>query len=66
MVQDHGAAGCVDLAEWTELRAWAIAPGEPSSLSDQERDDQTPEGAYLQLVQSGGLAVDEGPAPSRA
>ena len=43
------------------IEAWAIAPGVPS-LSDQERDDQTPEGTYLQLVQSGGLAVDEGRA----
>ena len=43
------------------VEAWAIAPGVPS-LSDQERDDQTPEGTYLQLVQTGGLAVDEGRA----
>ena len=43
------------------ISSWAVAPGEPS-LIDQERDDQTPAGTYLQLVQSGGLAVDEGRA----
>ena len=41
------------------IESWAIAPGKPS-LSDQEKDDQVPEGAYVELVQSGGLAVDEG------
>ena len=43
------------------IEAWAIAPGVPS-LSDQEREDQTPEGAYVQLVRSGGLSVDAGRA----
>ena len=41
------------------IESWAIAPGKPS-LSDQEKEDQVAEGTYLQLVQSGGLAVDEG------
>ena len=43
------------------IAAWAIAPGTPS-LADQEKDDQVPEGTYLALVRSGGLAVDEGRA----
>ena len=43
------------------IEAWAIAPGVPS-LSDQEKEDQVAPGTYLQLVQSGGLAVDEGRA----
>ena len=29
------------------------------SLSEQEREDQVAEGAYLELVRSGGLAVDD-------
>ena len=41
------------------IEAWAIAPGGPS-LSDQEKEDQVAEGTYLDLVQSAGLAVDEG------
>ena len=41
------------------IEAWAIAPGVPS-LSDQEKEDQVAEGTYLDLVQSAGLAVDEG------
>ena len=54
------SAGC---AVWPSgrIESWAIAPGVPS-LSDQEKDDQVAEGTYLQLVQSGGLAVDEGRA----
>ena len=43
------------------IEAWAIAPGVPA-LSDQEREDQVPEGAYRELARSGGLAVDEGHA----
>ena len=41
------------------IESWAIAPGKPS-LSDQEKEDQVAEGTYLELVRSGGLAVDEG------
>ena len=41
------------------IESWAIAPGQPS-LADQEREDQVPEGAYVALVRSGGLSVDEG------
>ena len=41
------------------IDAWALAPGEPS-LAGQEREDQVPEGAYVELAKSGGLAVDEG------
>ena len=41
------------------IESWALAPGSPL-LSDQEKEDQVAEGTYLQLVQSGGLAVDEG------
>ena len=41
------------------IEAWALAPGKPS-LSDQEKEDQVAEGTYLDLVQSAGLAVDEG------
>ena len=41
------------------IEAWAIAPGVPS-LSDQEKEDQVAPGTYLDLVKSGGLAVDEG------
>ena len=43
------------------IEAWALAPGVPS-LADQEREDQVPACAYLELVRSGGLAVDEGRA----
>ena len=41
------------------IESWALAPGSPL-LSDQEKEDQVAEGTYLDLVQSGGLAVDEG------
>ena len=43
------------------IEAWAIAPGVPD-LASQEREDQTPEGSYTELVRSGGLCVDEGRA----
>ena len=43
------------------IESWACAPGIPS-LAEQEREDQVPEGAYGDLVRSGGLAVDEGRA----
>ena len=32
------------------------------SLADQEHEDQVPAGSYVELVRSGGLAVDEGRA----
>ena len=41
------------------IESWALAPGVPD-LSAQEREDQAPEGAYLELARSGGLRVDEG------
>ena len=41
------------------ITAWALAPGLPS-LSEQEHEDQVSEGAYVALVRSGGLGVDEG------
>ena len=41
------------------IESFAVAPGIPS-LADQEREDQVPEGAYAELVRSGGLSVDEG------
>ena len=41
------------------IESWAIGPGVPS-LSDQEREDQVPEGTYGELARSGGLSVDEG------
>ena len=40
------------------IESWALAPGLPG-LADQEREDQVPEAAYLELVRSGGLAVDD-------
>ena len=40
------------------VEAWALAPGVPS-LSEQEREDQISEGAYVALVRSGGLSVDD-------
>ena len=40
------------------VESWALAPGVPS-LSEQEREDQVAEGAYRELVRSGGLAVDD-------
>ena len=43
------------------IEAWALAPGAPS-LAEQEREDQVADGAYLELVRSGGLSVDEGRA----
>ena len=43
------------------IEAWALAPGQPSLL-DQERDDQVADGSYMELVKSGGLAVDAGRA----
>ena len=54
------SAGC---AVWPSgrIESWAIAPGVPS-LAEQEREDQVPEGAYVELARSGGLAVDEGRA----
>ena len=39
------------------IEAWAVAPGVPG-LAEQEREDQVAEGAYLELVRSGGLSVD--------
>ena len=41
------------------IEAWVVAPGVPS-LAEQEGEDQVPEGAYVALVRSGGLGVDEG------
>ena len=41
------------------IESWALAPGVPD-LASQEREDQVPEGAYRELVRSGGLSVDEG------
>ena len=41
------------------IESFAVAPGVPS-LAEQEREDQVPEGAYSELVRSGGLSVDEG------
>ena len=41
------------------VETWALAPGQPD-LATQEREDQTPEGAYEALARSGGLFVDEG------
>ena len=38
------------------VESWALAPGIPS-LDDQEREDQTHQGSYAELVRSGGLAV---------
>ena len=43
------------------ISAWAVAPGVPS-LAEQEREDQVPDGSYMELVKSGGLSVDEGRA----
>ena len=40
------------------VESWALAPGVPS-LSEQEHEDQVSEGAYVELVRSGGLAVDD-------
>ena len=40
------------------IESWALAPSSPS-LADQEKQDQTPEGTYTELVRSGGLSVDE-------
>ena len=40
------------------VESWALAPGVPS-LSEQEREDQVSEGAYVALVRSGGLSVDD-------
>ena len=40
------------------VESWALAPGVPS-LSEQEREDQVSEGAYVELVRSKGLAVDD-------
>ena len=52
-----GPAAC---AVWPSGRveSWALAPGVPS-LSEAEREDQVPEGAYRELVRSGGLSVDD-------
>ena len=41
------------------VEVWALAPGTPS-LEAQERADQVAPDSYLELVRSGGLAVDEG------
>ena len=41
------------------IEAWALAPGVPP-LFEQEREDQVPEGAYLELARAGGVRVDEG------
>ena len=43
------------------VESWALAPGVPS-LAEQEHEDQVSEGAYVELVRSGGLAVDDGHA----
>ena len=45
------------------IEAWAIAPGQPSSLAEQEREDQVAEGdLFGTCARSGGLSVDEGRA----
>ena len=43
------------------IESWALAPGVPS-LAEQEREDQVPDGSYMELVKSGGLAADTGRA----
>ena len=43
------------------VESWALAPGVPS-LAEQERDDHVADDSYLELVRSGGLAVDAGRA----
>ena len=40
---------------------WALAPGTPS-LASQEHEDHVADGAYAELVRSGGLTVDAGRA----
>ena len=44
------------------IEAWALAPGQPN-LAEQERDDQVPEGAYVELARSGAWPWTKG-APS--
>ena len=41
------------------IESWALAPGQPS-LGEQEKQDQVADNFYVDLVRSGGLAVDEG------
>ena len=43
------------------IEAWALAPGTPS-LASQEHEDHVADGAYAELVKSGGLSVDAGRA----
>ena len=43
------------------IEAWALAPGTPS-LASQEHEDHVVDGAYAELVRSGGLSVDAGRA----
>ena len=43
------------------IESWASAPGMPS-LASQEHEDHVADGAYAELVKSGGLSVDAGRA----
>ena len=54
-------SACAAIFPNGRIESWALAPGVPD-LAEQEREDQTPEGAYVELVRSGGLSVDEGRA----
>ena len=51
-------SACCAVFPTGRIEAWALAPGVPS-LAEQEREDQVAEGAYRELVRSGGLAVDD-------
>ena len=43
------------------IESWALAPGD-STLAEQEHEDHVADGAYAELVKSGGLSVDAGRA----
>ena len=43
------------------IESWALAPGAPS-LASQEHEDHVADGAYAELVRSGGLNIDAGRA----
>ena len=58
------SAGASLWPESNRIECWGLAPG-LTSLGEQERQDQMPEGSYAELAAAGGLAIDEGNAVPR-
>ena len=54
-------SACAAIFPTGRIEAWALAPGVPT-LAEQEHADHVADGAYAELVKSGGLSLDAGRA----